>query len=149
MLRLKETIGLAADHAGFECKEYIKNYLIGQGVEVKDFGTHSEESVDYPTMAHPLAEALLEKTVAMGIAFCGTGNGMAITLNRHRGVRAGLSWTPAIAQLVRRHNDANICVVPARFVDTQTAQQIVTTFLSSAFEGGRHLRRIEKIEKRG
>jgi ribose 5-phosphate isomerase B len=140
-------IGLAADHAGFGCKEYIKDYLIRQGVEVKDFGTHSEESMDYPDVAHPLAEAVLGKTVTAGIAFCGTGNGMVMSLNRHRGIRAGLSWTPPVAQLVRRHNDANICVVPARFVDTYTAQQIVTAFLSSAFEGERHLRRIEKIEK--
>jgi ribose 5-phosphate isomerase B len=102
--------------------------------------------MDYPDTAHPLAEAVLNKTVEVGVAFCGTGNGMAISLNRHKGVRAGLSWTPAIAQLVRRHNDANICVVPARFVDASTAQQIVIAFLTAAFEGGRHLRRIEKIE---
>ena len=140
-------IGLAADHAGFGCKEYIKNYLSGQGIDVKDFGTHSSTSMDYPDVAHPLAEAVSEKTVEVGIAFCGTGNGMAISLNRHKGIRAGLSWTPAIAQLVRRHNDANICVVPARFVDVHTVQQIVSAFLSSAFEGGRHLCRIEKIEK--
>jgi ribose 5-phosphate isomerase B len=142
-------IGLAADHAGFGCKEYIKNYLIQQGIEVKDFGTHSEASMDYPDVAHPLAEAVLAKTVEAGIAFCGTGNGMVMSLNRHKGIRAGLSWTPAIAQLVRRHNDANICVLPARFVDEYTAQQIVTAFLNSAFEGGRHLPRIEKIEKCG
>ena len=140
-------IGLAADHAGFEHKEYVKHYLEQQGVEVKDFGTYSEERMDYPDVAHPLAEAVWGKTVEAGVAFCGTGNGMAISLNRHKGVRAGLSWTPAIAQLVRRHNDANICVVPARFVDVHTAQQIVSAFLTSAFEGGRHLRRIEKIEK--
>jgi ribose 5-phosphate isomerase B len=139
-------IGLAADHAGFACKEYIRDYLIQQGLEVKDFGTYSEESMDYPDTAHPLAEAVLAKTVEVGMAFCGTGNGMAISLNRHKGIRAGLSWTPAIAQLVRRHNDANVCVVPARFVDAPTAQQIVIAFLASAFEGGRHLRRIEKIE---
>jgi ribose 5-phosphate isomerase B len=141
-----KTIGLAADHAGFECKEYIKNYLKQQGVEVKDFGTSSGDSMDYPDTAHPLAEAVLDKTVEAGIAFCGTGNGMAMSLNRHKGVRAGLSWTPAIAQLVRRHNNANVCVVPARFVDTSTAQQIVIAFLTAAFEGGRHLRRIEKID---
>jgi ribose 5-phosphate isomerase B len=140
-------IGVAADHAGFECKEYIKNYLIQQGFEVKDFGAHSKESMDYPDVAHPLAEAVLEKTITAGVAFCGTGNGMAITLNRYKGVRAGLSWTPDIAQLVRRHNDANICVVPARFVDAHTAQQIVAAFLASTFEGGRHLCRVEKIEK--
>lgn len=139
-------IGLAADHAGFEHKEYVKHYLEQQGVEVKDFGTYSEERMDYPDVAHPLARAVLEKTVEAGIAFCGTGNGMAISLNRHKGIRAGLSWTPAIAQLVRQHNDANICVVPARFVDAHTAQQIVSAFLTSAFEGGRHLGRIEKIE---
>ncbi|MDR3184308.1 MAG: RpiB/LacA/LacB family sugar-phosphate isomerase [Prevotellaceae bacterium] len=139
-------IGLAADHAGFGCKEHIRDYLIQQGVEVKDFGTCSEESMDYPDVAHPLAEAVARKTVTAGVAFCGTGNGMVMTLNRHKGVRAGLSWTPAIAQLIRRHNDANICVVPARFVDAYTAQQIVTAFLSATFEGGRHLRRIEKIE---
>ena len=142
-----KTIGLAADHAGFEHKEYVRHYLEQQGIEVKDFGTYSEERMDYPDVAHPLAEAVLGKTVEVGIAFCGTGNGMAISLNRHKGIRAGLSWTPAIAQLVRRHNDANICVVPARFVDVHTAQQIVSAFLTSAFEGGRHLCRIEKIEK--
>jgi ribose 5-phosphate isomerase B len=141
-----KVIGLAADHAGFEYKEYIKDYLKQQGLEIKDFGTFSEESMDYPDTAHPLAEAVLDKTVEAGIAFCGAGNGMAISLNRHKGVRAGLSWTPDIARLARRHNNANVCVVPARFVDAPAVQQIVIAFLTTAFDGGRHLRRIEKIE---
>jgi ribose 5-phosphate isomerase B len=140
-------VGLAADHAGFEQKEFFKHYLMEQGVDVRDFGTHSTESMDYPDTAHPLAEAVLDKEVDMGLSFCGTGNGMAIALNRVKGIRAGLSWTTEIAALIRRHNDANVCVLPARFVDNAAAQQIVDTFLSTEFEGGRHIRRIEKIEQ--
>jgi ribose 5-phosphate isomerase B len=144
---LHKTIGLAADHAGFECKEFIKKYLILQGFTVNDVGTYSTERMDYPDTAHLLAAAVLAKKVDVGIAFCGTGNGMAISLNRYKGIRAGLAWTTAIAQLVRQHNDANICVIPARFIDYQVVQQIVETFFTTPFEGERHIRRLEKIEQ--
>jgi len=139
-------IGLATDHAGFACKEFIRNYLTQQGFFVKDFGTYSDESADYPDTAHPLAEALLNRTVDMGIAFCGTGNGMAMALNRHRGIRAGMAWLPELAQFARSHNNANVCVIPARFITFDVAQQIADIFLQTAFEGGRHARRVEKIE---
>ncbi|MDR1417366.1 MAG: ribose 5-phosphate isomerase B [Prevotellaceae bacterium] len=139
-------VGLAADHAGFELKEKIHALLTQMGYSVHDFGASSTASVDYPDFAHPLANALAEGQLLFGIACCGTGNGMAITLNRHCSIRAGLCWSAAIASLVRQHNDANVCVLPARFVDEAQAMEIVKTFLSTAFEGGRHQRRIDKIQ---
>ncbi len=140
-----KTIGIAADHAGFEQKEFIKTWLQQQGMDVKDFGTHSSDSMDYPDVAHPLAHAVENDAVEMGVALCGSGQGMAITLNKHAGIRAALCWTPEIACLARNHNNANICVLPARFIDNVAAQHIVQQFLSAAFEGGRHERRVEKI----
>lgn len=138
-------IGICSDHAGVEYKTKLISYLLGKGHEVVNFGTDSEESVDYPDFAHPLAEAVEKGEVYRGIALCGTGNGMAITLNHHRGIRAGLAWNTAIAGLIRRHNDANILVMPARFISYRMAVSIVRTYLTTEFEGGRHLRRIEKI----
>jgi len=138
-------IGICNDHAGVEYKTKLISYLLGKGHEVVNFGTDSEESVDYPDFAHPLAEAVEKGEVDRGIALCGTGNGMAITLNHHRGIRAGLAWNTAIAGLIRRHNDANILVMPARFISYRMAVSIVRTYLTTEFEGGRHLRRIEKI----
>ncbi len=138
-------IGICSDHAGVEYKTKLISYLLGKGHEVVNFGTDSEESVDYPDFAHPLAEAVEKGEVDRGIALCGTGNGMAITLNHHRGIRAGLAWNTAIAGLIRRHNDANILVMPARFISYRMAVSIVRTYLTTEFEGGRHLRRIEKI----
>lgn len=138
-------IGICNDHAGVEYKTKLISYLLGKGHEVVNFGTDSEESVDYPDFAHPLAEAVEKGEVDRGIALCGTGNGMAITLNHHRGIRAGLAWNTAIAGLIRRHNDANVLVMPARFISYRMAVSIVRTYLTTEFEGGRHLRRIEKI----
>jgi ribose 5-phosphate isomerase B len=144
MMNIK-LIGLAADHAGFELKEKISALLNQMGYDVHDFGATSTAGVDYPDFAHPLANALEAGKLQMGIACCGTGNGMAITLNRHCGIRAGLCWNVEVASLVRQHNDANVCVLPARFVDEALAAAMVKTFLSTAFDGGRHQRRIDKI----
>ncbi|MDR0414789.1 MAG: ribose 5-phosphate isomerase B [Prevotellaceae bacterium] len=140
-------IGLAADHAGFELKEKIGALLGQMGYSVRDFGAASTASVDYPDFAHPLANALENGELQRGVACCGTGNGMAIALNRHRGVRAGLCWNAEVASLVRRHNDANVCVLPARFVSEAEAIEMVKTFLDAAFEGGRHQCRIDKINE--
>jgi ribose 5-phosphate isomerase B len=138
-------IGMAADHAGFEQKELLKTYLQEQGVEVKDFGAYSTESMDYPDVAHPLALAVEKGEVGAGIALCGSGQGMIMTLNKHAGIRAALCWTPEIARLTRNHNNANVCVLPARFVDNTVAVEIVQEFFAATFEGGRHERRVEKI----
>ncbi|MCL2097364.1 MAG: RpiB/LacA/LacB family sugar-phosphate isomerase [Bacteroidales bacterium] len=138
-------IGIAADHAGFEQKELLKACLQEQDIEVKDFGTYSIESMDYPDVAHPLAVAVEKGEVAAGIALCGSGQGMAMTLNKHVGIRAALCWLPAIARIARNHNDANICVLPARFIDEATAIAIVQQFLAAPFDGGRHEQRIEKM----
>ena len=140
-----KTIGLAADHAGFAFKEAIKQRLISQDYVVVDFGTHSIESVDYPDVAHPLAIAVEQGKVGLGIALCGSGNGMIMALNKHSGVRAALCWTTEIATLARTHNDANICALPARFIELESAFEMVDAFLRTSFEGGRHQRRVEKI----
>lgn len=138
-------MGLACDHAGYEIKEYIKGLLAGMGVEVKDFGTYSSESVDYPDFAHPLAVAVENGECYPGLAVCGSGNGISITLNKHQGIRAALCWNTEISRLARAHNDANVCVMPGRFINEAEAREIVTVFLNSDFEGGRHQRRIDKI----
>lgn len=138
-------IGICSDHAGFLYKEKLIKRLRGKGFEVTDFGTHSTQSMDYPDVAHPLAQAVERGQVEKGIALCGTGNGMAITLNKHQGIRAGLAWNPEIGALVKRHNNANVLVMPARFVSYRMACKILDSWLESEFEGGRHLRRIEKI----
>lgn len=138
-------IAFAGDHAGFELKEYLKRVMSERGYDVIDFGTNSESSCDYPDYAHPLARCVEEKGCDFGIAMCGTGNGIAITLNKHQGVRAALCWVPEIASLARQHNDANILVLPARFIDKNLAIKIVDAYLEANFEGGRHLNRILKI----
>lgn len=138
-------IGIASDHAGFEMKEELKKYLSELGYEVKDFGTHSPESMDYPDVAHPLAESVEKGEVVLGIALCGSGNGISMTLNKHQGVRAALCWNEELAALARQHNDANVLSLPARFISVDLARKIVKTFLNSTFEGGRHLRRVQKI----
>ena len=138
--------GLASDHAGYPLKQFVMQYLESKGYPVKDFGTNSDISVDYPDFAHPLAEAVQNGEVYPGIAICGSGQGMTITLNKHKGVRAGLAWNKDIAGLIRQHNDANIIVLPGRFVDNKTAEKILDTFFSATFEGGRHARRVEKID---
>ena len=118
-------VGLASDHAGYPLKQFVMQYLESKGYPVKDFGTNSDISVDYPDFAHPLAEAVQNGEVYPGIAICGSGQGMTITLNKHKGVRAGLAWNKDIAGLIRQHNDANIIVLPGRFVDNKTAEKIL------------------------
>ena len=136
------TIGIANDHAGTELKNYLIEQLKGNFKEIKNFGTNS---CDYPDFAHPLGEALEKGECEMGIAICGTGNGISITLNKHQGVRCGLSWRPEIARLARAHNNANIVALPARFLSQEEALEIVKLFFATEFEGGRHERRIAKI----
>lgn len=138
-------IGLASDHAGFELKQYVKKCLDAKGMAYKDFGTDSIESCDYADFAHPLALAVESGECYSGIAICGSGNGINMTLNKHQGIRAALCWIPEISALARQHNDANILVLPGRFIDTDTTSQILEKFFNTAFEGGRHLRRINKI----
>ena len=140
-----KTVGLACDHAGFPLKQFVLEYLEKKGYQVKDFGTYSSESVDYPDFAHPLAEAVENGDVYPGIGICGSGEGMAITLNKHQGVRAGLAWNKDIAQLISQHNDANVIVLPGRFIDNKTAENILDAFFTATFEGGRHERRVKKI----
>ncbi|MCL2727638.1 MAG: ribose 5-phosphate isomerase B [Bacteroidales bacterium] len=140
-----KTIGIAADHAGFGYKEEIAKRLVDQGYSIVDFGTYSSESMDYPDVAHPLAYGVEQGDVAMGIALCGSGNGINMTLNKHQGVRSALCWTPEIAALARQHNDANICAIPARFLPLETVFAIIDAFLHASFEGGRHQTRVEKI----
>lgn len=138
-------IALCSDHAGYELKNRVIQHLNDKGIETRDFGTYSPESCDYPDFAHPCALAVERGEFDCGIAMCGTGNGINITLNKHQGIRAALSWTEEIARLARQHNDANILVMPARFIDEKTAMRIVDVYLSTPFEGGRHQRRIDKI----
>ena len=139
-------IGVAGDHAGYEYKNRLAELLTRKGYDVADYGTYSEVSCDFPDYAHALAEAVQKKEVDLGIALCGTGNGMAITLNKHKGVRAGLAWNSEIGRLVKAHNDANVLVMPARFISYQMATRIVNTWLNTPVEGGRHERRREKID---
>lgn len=138
-------IGIACDHAGYELKELLVGALAARGWEVMDFGTYSPESVDYPDYAHALAEAVESGEVARGVGICGSGEGMAITLNKHQGVRAGLVWCREVAELIRRHNDANALVLPARFISNDEAIEWLDIFLDTPFEGGRHEARVKKI----
>ena len=138
-------IGLASDHAGYELKQFVKQYLDEHGKAYKDYGTYSEESCDYPDFGHALARGIEQGEVYPGIAICGSGEGIAITLNKHQQIRAGLAWIPEIAHLIRQHNDANVLVMPGRFIDTDTARAIMDEFFATPFEGGRHQKRVEKI----
>ena len=140
-----KTIGIACDHAGYPLKKYVVQYLEEHGYKYKDYGTYSDLSCDYPDFAHAMAEGLESGEVYPGIGICGSGEGMAITLNKHQGVRAGLAWCKDIAALIRQHNDANAIVLPGRFIDNKTAGEILDTFFKTTFEGGRHQRRVEKI----
>ena len=140
-----KTIGLASDHAGFELKQYVKQWLEAKGWEYKDFGTYSTDSCDYPDFAHPLAEAVEDGSCYPGIAICGSGEGIGMTLNKHQQIRAALCWIPEIAKLARQHNNANVLVMPGRFIDNEMADKIMTEFFNTDFEGGRHQRRIDKI----
>lgn len=138
-------IGICSDHAGVEYKSKLVSYLTGKGFEVVDFGTDSTQSCDYPDFAHLLASSVEAGESDAGIAICGTGNGMAITLNHHQGIRAGLAWNTEVARLVKEHNNANVLVMPARFVSYRMAVMMVKTWLETEFAGGRHQRRIDKI----
>ena len=138
-------IGICSDHAGLEYKNKTISYLLSKGYEVANYGTDSPESCDYPDFAHALADAVESGEVDAGIAYCGTGNGMAMTLNHHRGIRAGLAWGTAIGKLVKEHNNANVLVMPARFISWRMALSIIRAWLSTPFAGGRHQRRIDKI----
>ena len=143
-------IGICCDHAGYELKELIKPILESRPDvdEVIDFGTHSAESCDYPDFAHPCAAALEKGEVYPAIGICGSGNGIAMTLNKHQGVRAAICWTPELARLARQHNDANCLVLSARFISTETAIDVLNAFLATPFDGGRHERRVNKIPLR-
>lgn len=143
-----KTIGLASDHAGFELKQYVKKWLEAKGWEYKDFGTYTTDSCDYPDFAHPLALAVENGECYPGIAICGSGEGIGITLNKHQGIRAALCWIPEIARLARQHNNANVLVMPGRFIDEAMADKIMTEFFTTDFEGGRHQARIDKIPVR-
>jgi ribose 5-phosphate isomerase B len=138
-------LAIGADHAGFEYKEAIKNALVAAGWQVSDKGTHNCDSVDYPDFAHPVGEMVSTGQATAGILVCGSGNGVCITANKHQGVRAALCWNEEVASLARQHNNANIICIPARFVSVQQAEEMVEVFLTTAFEGGRHEHRVEKI----
>lgn len=138
-------IGVACDHAGYELKEVVVGYLMAGGYAVKDYGCHSAESVDYPDFGNALAEGISSGEAQLGFAFCGSGNGISMSINRHHGVRAALCWKRELAELARQHNDANVCSMPARFITEVEALDILEGFLSSSFEGGRHQARIDKM----
>ena len=138
-------IAIGSDHAGFHYKELLRAALASQGHELRDFGAYSGESSDYADFAHPVSTAVENKEFEFGILVCGSANGVAITANKHAGIRAAICWKPELAQLARAHNDANIVCIPARFVSEQDARDIVDLFLTTAFEGGRHARRVAKI----
>lgn len=139
------TIGLASDHAGFALKQFVKQYLDEEKIDYVDYGTDSEASCDYPDYAHALARGIERGECQKGIAICGSGEGIAITLNKHSHIRAALVWIPEIARMTRLHNDANVLVMPGRYIDTATARHIMDQFLHTDFEGGRHTARIAKI----
>lgn len=143
---MPERIPIGADHAGYELKEILVAELERRGFDVEDVGTHSTDSTDYADYAHPVAREVESGEARRGILMCGTGLGMSYAANRHHGVRAAVAWTPEIAALARQHNDANVLVLPARFVDAETARAILGAWLDTPFEGGRHERRIAKIE---
>lgn len=138
-------IAIASDHAGFELKSKIAHYLNLRGLQVRDFGGYSSESVDYPDVVHPLCRGLRELPDSFGILICGSGNGVCMTANKYSHIRAALCWTPELAALARQHNDANVLCIPARFVSESTAMEMVAAFLESNFEGGRHEVRVSKI----
>jgi ribose 5-phosphate isomerase B len=142
---MSQLIPIGSDHAGFELKSKLIEYLTEKGYEIKDFGCYSTESIDYPDYGHPVAEFVENNKGVKGIVICGSGNGINMTVNKHQGIRSALCWNNEIAKLARLHNDANMIALPARFIDELLAKQMVDTFFSIDFEGGRHQRRIEKI----
>jgi ribose 5-phosphate isomerase B len=138
-------VAIASDHAGVEYKEKLVVYLKRKGITVKDFGPINKDSVDYPDYAHPLAESISKKETDVGVLLCGSGNGINMSANKHQKVRSALCWKKEIAELARLHNDANVIALPARFLSFDEAREIMDTFLNTSFEGGRHLRRVNKI----
>lgn len=142
-----KVLAMGSDHGGYAMKEFLKQKLIDQGYEIKDFGTFSEDSVDYPDMIHPVAKAVDDGNIKKAIIMCGSGNGAQMTANKYPNVRAGLCWTVEQARLTRLHNNANIMSLPGRFIDFEEAWEITKAFLSTDFEGGRHNNRVEKINK--
>jgi ribose 5-phosphate isomerase B len=142
---MKRTLAIASDHAGYEMKCSILNYLEEKGYIVKDYGTNSTRPVNYPDFGHLLAEGIEAGDCALGFSLCGSGNGINMTSNKHAGIRAALCWNREISMLARQHNDANICSLPARFIDLDTAREIVDAFLETEYEGGRHDIRVKSI----
>jgi ribose 5-phosphate isomerase B len=142
---LSKPIAVGSDHAGFDYKEDLISFLEGKGLAFKDFGTDSKDSVDYPDFAHPVASAVEEGKASFGILLCGSANGVAITANKHQGIRAAICWGEELAQLARAHNNANIICIPARFVREGDAEKMVGIFMTTEFEKGRHQLRVEKI----
>lgn len=138
-------IGFACDHAGYNLKNVLIDYVKSLGYETENFGTNSEDSCDYPDYAHPMANAVESGSCKIGISICGSGNGINMSVNKHQGIRSALCWTEEISELARLHNDANICSLPARFITQELAFKIVDKFLNTEFEGGRHQNRINKI----
>ncbi len=138
-------IGIGGDHAGFEYKQKTIEALKSSGFDVTDYGPNSEDSVDYPDYIHPMASAIEKGDLDLGIAICGSGNGVCMTANKHSGVRAALVWNEELAALGRQHNNANVVCIPARFVDYDLAENMINTFITTEFEGGRHQRRVDKI----
>lgn len=138
-------IAIGGDHAGFEYKQKLISFLKEEGHDVLDFGPGSDESVDYPDHVHPLAKSVTEHDASFGVLICGSGNGVAITANKHQGIRAGLCWNKEVAELIRLHNDANVICIPARFTSYDEALEMLRTFMTTEFEGGRHQRRVDKI----
>lgn len=142
---MNPTIAIGGDHAGFTFKQGLVEWLEKNGYKVRDFGTDSEASADYPDFAHAVAGAVEKKEFDLGILVCGSGNGVAITANKHQGIRAAICWTEELASLARNHNNANIICIPARFIDYALAERIIDVFIKANFEGGRHQRRVDKI----
>ena len=138
-------IGLASDHAGYALKQYVRQYLDEKGIAYEDYGTYNEDSWDNPDYAHALACGMENGECERGIAICGSGEGISMTLNKHQFIRAALVWMPEIARLTRLHNDANVLVMPGRFIPNEMAREIMDAFFNTSFEGGRHIARIEKI----
>jgi ribose 5-phosphate isomerase B len=142
---LTKPISIGSDHAGYEYKQFITDFLRSKGFVIRDNGTHSKDSVDYPDFAHPVATQVETGEASYGILICGSANGVAITANKHAGVRAAICWNEELASLARAHNDANIICIPARFVSQETALEMVNVFQTAPFEGGRHQNRVSKI----
>jgi ribose 5-phosphate isomerase B len=147
MFDKQQDLPMACDHGGFEMKEFLKTKLNKLGYSIKDMGTYSSDSVDYPDLIHPLAKAINDGEYGMGIILCGSGNGAQMTANKYPNIRAALCWSPEQAQLAREHNNANILSLPGKFIDEALAMEMALMFINTEFEGGRHQRRVEKISK--